>query len=43
MKVAIVQIGNSRRVRLPKAVLEQVGLEAEADRAMTGVCTASWR
>ncbi|HEX3917253.1 MAG TPA: AbrB/MazE/SpoVT family DNA-binding domain-containing protein [Caulobacteraceae bacterium] len=31
MKVAIVQIGNSRGVRLPKAVLEQVGLEAEAD------------
>jgi len=31
MKVAIIPIGNSRGVRLPKAVLEQVGFGAEAD------------
>lgn len=31
MKVAIVPIGNSRGVRLPKAVLEQVGLGEEAE------------
>jgi antitoxin MazE len=31
MKVALVPIGNSRGVRLPKAVLEQVGFEAEAE------------
>jgi antitoxin MazE len=30
MKVAIVQIGNSRGVRLPKAVLDQVALQDEA-------------
>ena len=31
MKVALVPIGNSRGVRLPKAVLEQVGFNAEAE------------
>ncbi len=31
MKVAIVPIGNSRGVRLPKAVLEQVGLGDAAE------------
>jgi antitoxin MazE len=31
MKVAIIAIGNSRGVRLPKAVLEQVGLGDEAE------------
>lgn len=31
MKVAIVRIGNSRGVRLPKAVLEQCALGNEAD------------
>jgi antitoxin MazE len=31
MKVAIVPIGNSRGIRLPKAVLEQVGLKNEAE------------
>jgi len=31
MKVAIIPIGNSRGVRLPKAVLEQVGLGDEAE------------
>ena len=31
MKVAIVAIGNSRGVRLPKAVLDQVGFGAEAN------------
>jgi len=31
MKVAIVPIGNSRGVRLPKTVLEQVGFDAEAE------------
>ncbi len=36
MKVAIVQIGNSRGVRLPKAVLEQVGFGTEADLTVEG-------
>ena len=31
MKVAIVPIGNSRGVRLPKVVLDQLGFGAEAD------------
>lgn len=31
MKVAIVRIGNSRGIRLPKAVLEQCDLGDEAD------------
>jgi antitoxin MazE len=31
MKVAIVRIGNSRGVRLPKAVLDQAGFDAAAD------------
>lgn len=31
MKVAIVHIGNSRGIRLPKAVLEQCNLTDEAD------------
>jgi len=31
MKVAIIPIGNSRGVRLPKAVLEQVGFGDEAE------------
>ncbi len=31
MKVAIVPIGNSKGVRLPKAVLEQVGFSTEAE------------
>ena len=31
MKVALVPIGNSRGVRLPKAVLEQVGFGLEAE------------
>jgi antitoxin MazE len=31
MKVALVSIGNSKDVRLPKAVLEQVGLTEEVD------------
>ena len=31
MRVAIIPIGNSKGVRLPKAVLEQVGFGSEAD------------
>jgi len=31
MKITLVPIGNSRGVRLPKAVLEQVGLTDEAE------------
>jgi antitoxin MazE len=31
MKIALVQIGNSKGVRLPKAVLEQVGLTEAAE------------
>lgn len=31
MKVPIIAIGNSRGVRLPKAILEQVGFGAEAE------------
>lgn len=31
MKAAIVQIGNSRGVRIPKVMLEQCGLENEVD------------
>ena len=32
MLVTLVRIGNSRGVRLPKAVIEQAGLEEEIDR-----------
>lgn len=31
MKVKLVRIGNSRGIRIPKAVLEQCGLEEVAD------------
>ena len=31
MRVPIIAIGNSRGVRLPKAILDQVGFGAEAD------------
>jgi antitoxin MazE len=31
MKVAIIRIGNSRGVRLPKTVLDQLGFGAEAE------------
>lgn len=31
MKVQLVKIGNSRGIRLPKAVIEQVGLEGEIE------------
>jgi antitoxin MazE len=34
MKVAIVSIGNSRGVRLPKTVLDQLGFGAEAELAI---------
>jgi antitoxin MazE len=34
MKVAIVPIGNSRGVRLPKTVLDQLGFGAEAELAI---------
>jgi antitoxin MazE len=34
MKVAIVAIGNSRGVRLPKTVLDQLGFGAEAELAI---------
>ncbi len=36
MKVAVVPIGNSRGVRLPKAVLEQVGMGDEAELSVEG-------
>lgn len=36
MKVAIVPIGNSRGVRLPKAVLDQLGFGAEAELEIEG-------
>jgi len=36
MKVSVVQIGNSRGVRIPKAVLEQVGLRDEAEMEVRG-------
>ena len=38
MKVSIVAIGNSRGVRLPKAVLEQVGLSDEAELSIENGC-----
>ena len=38
MKVSIVAIGNSRGVRLPKAVLEQVGLGDEAELSVENGC-----
>jgi antitoxin MazE len=34
MRVAIVAIGNSRGVRLPKTVLDQLGFGAEAELAV---------
>lgn len=34
MKVAIIPIGNSRGVRLPKAILDQLGFGAEAELAI---------
>ncbi|MGH8396972.1 MAG: AbrB/MazE/SpoVT family DNA-binding domain-containing protein [Gammaproteobacteria bacterium] len=34
MKVAIVRIGNSKGIRLPKAILEQCNLDDEADLAV---------
>jgi antitoxin MazE len=36
MKVSIVAIGNSRGVRLPKVVLEQLGFGAEAELEVEG-------
>ena len=36
MRVSVVQIGNSRGVRIPKAVLKQVGLEDEAEMEVRG-------
>jgi antitoxin MazE len=36
MKVALVPIGNSRGVRLPKAVLDQVGFDVEAELTIEG-------
>ena len=36
MKIDIVRIGNSRGVRLPKAVLEQCGFGDEADLRVEG-------
>jgi antitoxin MazE len=36
MKVNIVRIGNSRGIRLPKTVLEQAGLENEAELEVRG-------
>ena len=38
MKVSIVAIGNSRGVRLPKAVLEQIGLSDEAELSIENGC-----
>jgi len=34
MKVSIVAVGNSRGVRLPKAVIDQCGFGAEVDMAV---------
>jgi antitoxin MazE len=31
MKAQLIKIGNSRGIRLPKAVIEQVGLETEVE------------
>jgi len=31
MRVHLIRIGNSRGIRIPKAVLEQLGLEGELD------------
>jgi len=36
MKASVVQIGNSRGVRIPKAVLEQVGLRDEVEMEVRG-------
>ena len=36
MKTSLIRIGNSRGVRLPKAVVEQCGLEGEVDLRVRG-------
>ncbi|MGH7590538.1 MAG: AbrB/MazE/SpoVT family DNA-binding domain-containing protein [Gemmatimonadales bacterium] len=36
MRTRIVQIGNSRGVRIPKPILEQVGLQDEVDLSVEG-------
>ena len=36
MKIAIIKIGNSKGIRLPKAVLEQLGLTEEAELEIRG-------
>jgi antitoxin MazE len=36
MKTSIVQIGNSRGVRIPKPLLEQTGLSGEVDISVEG-------
>lgn len=36
MKAHLVRIGNSRGIRLPKAVIEQVGLEDEVELRVEG-------
>jgi antitoxin MazE len=36
MTVKLVQIGNSKGVRIPKALLEQAGLEGEVDLRLDG-------
>jgi antitoxin MazE len=36
MKARLVRIGNSRGVRLPKAVIDQVGLEDEIELSVEG-------
>lgn len=36
MKLAVVSIGNSRGIRLPKAVLEQCGIEGSVDLEVRG-------
>jgi antitoxin MazE len=36
MKARLVRIGNSRGVRLPKAVIDQVGLEDEIELCVEG-------
>jgi antitoxin MazE len=36
MKASVIQIGNSRGVRIPKAVLEQVGFQDEVEMEVRG-------
>jgi antitoxin MazE len=36
MKAQLIQIGNSRGLRLPKTVIEQAGLEEEVDLEVRG-------